>query len=150
MRNRSQKGFTLIELLIVIAIIGILAAVLIPNLLNARQRAFDTAAQTCLKELGVQHEVIASNAPFTYATTGFTYAAGPPATTTFGGLINSCGQVRTATEVSANADGFVATGQHVNGTTQYVIRNGLGVVPLAQDVGYQGTDTGGLAVPALP
>ena len=65
---RKEKGFSLIELLIVVAIILIIAAIAIPNLLRSRMAANEASAVGSLRTINTAQTTYAS----TYPATGFT------------------------------------------------------------------------------
>ena len=61
---RKNRGFTLIELLIVVAIIGIIAAIAIPNLLNAINRGRQKRSMADIRTIGTAIEAYAVDMAF--------------------------------------------------------------------------------------
>jgi prepilin-type N-terminal cleavage/methylation domain-containing protein len=108
--RKNQEGFTLIELMIVIAIIGILAAIAIPNFISYRKRSYNTAANSDCKNL-----FTASQAYFT------DYPSGVPTLANLG----TYGYRQTANVTTTVAAGtqatFTATAFHTSGDKTYTV-----------------------------
>lgn len=133
---QNKEGFTLVELMLVVAIIGILAAIAIPQLAAYRQRAFNSAATSDVVNLQKSQAVYLTDwRVFGYTAGAFDDAAmviitGPAATGTHvitdgttGLDIGLSNGVSMGCNVGVAGSAFTAAGKHLSGIRSYGVDN---------------------------
>ena len=112
----DSKGFTLIELLIVVVIIGILAAIAIPQFASTKEKAYDASAKSDVRNMMAGQEAHFSN--------NNSYWSGSVSAATDGGTADMGGDLfRASPNVAVTAtsatNGYTITGKHTASGTSW-------------------------------
>ncbi|WP_419938494.1 type IV pilin protein [Candidatus Palauibacter sp.] len=125
----GTEGFTLIELLIVVVIIGILAAIAIPQFTSTKEKAFDAAAQSDLRNMMTAEEAYFFNHQ---AYAAASVAAGGGADLDGDGTRDFQASTNITLAVTAYTDGYRITAKHASSPNTWCVNssaaNATGVV----------------------